>query len=276
LAKPWFEHESLIVACDGARPVGFAHAGFGPTADFSDIDRHQGTTGLVLVAPHEKRTEIACELLSASEDYLRRRGAQQLFAGWQAPFNPYFSGIYGGSEVPGVLASDVAFVELLKGAAYEPSREVVLLHRALAGFKAPVDRQWMQVRRKFVVPEPCDALPDNWWDANVWAWHDWTRYILTLPGGGEPIISATFWDIEPLGRGWGVQAVGLARLDDTPEAREQGLTAYLLGEALRLYAAQGYTHFEAQAAASDDTLLEMFARLGIESYDRAALWRKTS
>ena len=36
--------------------------------------------------------------------------------------------------------------------------------------------------------------------------------------GGESIISATFWDVEPLGHNWGVQTVGLVKLDDTPEA----------------------------------------------------------
>src|SRR6476469_711267 len=28
-AKPWFDRHGLIVACDGPRLVGFAHAGFG-------------------------------------------------------------------------------------------------------------------------------------------------------------------------------------------------------------------------------------------------------
>ena len=56
---------------------------------------------------------------------------------------------------------------------------------------------------------------------------------------------------EPLGRNWGVQTVGLVRLDDTPEARQEGLTTYLLAEALRQYQLAGYGQFEAQAAATD-------------------------
>ena len=98
--------------------------------------------------------------------------------------------------------------------------------RTLAGFRPPIDRKQMQVRRKFKVAEPTYVVPDNWWDACVWALHEWTRFKLVLPGGGEPIISATFWDVEPLGHNWGVQTVGLVKLDDTPEAREAGLTTY--------------------------------------------------
>ena len=91
---------------------------------------------------------------------------------------------------------------------------------------------------------------------------------------GEPIISATFWDVEPLGRNWGVQTVGLVRLEDTPEARQEGLTTYLLAEALRQYQLAGYGQFEGQAAASDVSLRAIFVELGMAEYDEGALWAK--
>jgi GNAT superfamily N-acetyltransferase len=272
--KPWFDRHGLIVACEGARPVGFAHAGFGASDDHRDIDPHQGTVCLVMVAPHEQRGIIAVELLEAAEDYLRRRGAQQIYAGCQFPFNPFYLGLYGGSDVPGVLASDGQFMELLSNSGYRPTRRRLLWRRALAGFRARVDRQWMQVRRRFVAAQPVETLPDNWWDASVWVHFDWTRYDLTLPGGGEPVISATLWDVEPLARGWGLQTAGLVRMDDTPEARAEGLTGFLLGETMRQCQTQGYAQFEAQAGAGDATLIEAFTRLGLEQYDEAALWAK--
>ena len=46
----------------------------------------------------------------------------------------------------------------------------------------------------------------------------------------EPVISATFWEIQPLSQGWGVRSVGLVNLDDTPEARDAGLSLFLLSE----------------------------------------------
>jgi hypothetical protein len=81
--------------------------------------------------------------------------------------------------------------------------------------------------------------------------------------------------VEPLGHSWGVQTVGLVRLDDTPEAREEGLTTYLLAEALRQYQSAGYAHFEAQAAAADSSLRSIFAELGMKEYDEGALWVKS-
>jgi GNAT superfamily N-acetyltransferase len=275
LAKPWFDRQGLIVACEGARPVGFVHAGFGADCAHQNLDRSEGTTCLLLVAPHENRPMIAQELLAASEDYLRRGGAKQLHAGSLYPLNPYYLGMYGGSDVAGVLASNVGLVHLLTASGYQPQIRRVLAGRTLAGFRAPVDRKQMQVRRKFKVAGPSTVVPDNWWDACVWALHEWTRFDLLLPGGTEPLISATFWDVEPLGRNWGVQTVGLVKLEDTPEARQEGLTTYLLADALRQFQSAGYGQFEAQAGVGGESLRGIFAELGLREYDEGALWIKT-
>jgi GNAT superfamily N-acetyltransferase len=274
-AKPWFDRHGLIVACDGARPIGFVHAGFATSDDQRDIDPAQGTICQVMVAPHEQRGVIAVELLNAGEDYLRRRGARQIYAGSQYPLNPFYLGLYGSSDVPGVLATDTMLVELLRGSGYTPKIRRTLWRRTLAGLKPPIDRQWMQVRRKFTASALLEAHPDNWWDACVWAHHDWTRCNLTLPNGSERVISALLWDIEPLAMSWGVQTAGLIWIDDTPEAREEGLTLFLLSETMRQYQAAGYAAFEAQAAADDASLASIFTRLGLAQYDEAALWAKT-
>jgi hypothetical protein len=146
--------------------------------------------------------------------------------------------------------------------------------RPLAAFRPPIDRQQMQVRRRFKVAGPIDVLPDNWWDACVWALHELSRFDLVLEDGGEPIISATFWDIDPLAVSWGVRTVGLVKLDDTPEAREQGLSVFLLADVLKQYQTAGYAHFEAQAAAEDASLRDLFEQLGLVEYDDGALWLK--
>jgi GNAT superfamily N-acetyltransferase len=273
-SKPWFDRHGLIVACEGARPVGFVHAGCGANHEQNNIDCQQGTTCLLMVAPHENRATIAMELLTAAEDHLRRGGATTLYAGSQFPLNPFGLGFYGSSDTPGVLASDAAFIELLTAAGYRPLVRRLLFGRSLAGFRPPVDRLQMQVRRRFKVASPVDKLPDNWWEACVWSQHEWTRYDLVLPGGGEPIVSALFWDVEPLSKNWGVQTVGLVRLEDTPEAREQGLTTYLLADVLRQYQATGYAQFEAQTSPDDTTLIDLFRQLGLSQHDEGALWVK--
>jgi len=94
-----------------------------------------------------------------------------------------------------------------------------------------------------------------------------------FPGGGETIISATFWDVEPLGHNWGVQTVGLVKLEDTPEAREAGLTAYLLADALR-HTNRLAMHSLRPGATSDASLRAILAELGLTEYDEGVLWAK--
>ena len=62
---------------------------------------------MIIVAPEEQDGPLGEQLLAASEDYLRQRGAKLLYAGCVKPLNPFYRGLYGGSEMPGTLVSIV-------------------------------------------------------------------------------------------------------------------------------------------------------------------------
>ena len=274
LSKPYFDRHGLIIAVEGARPVGFAHAAFGANEDLSDIDHQQGSVQMVLTAPHPDRAMIAMELVSAGEDYLRRRGAKQLYAGTQFPFNGFYVGLYGTCDMSGILGSDEAARELFSAAGYQETSKRLLLHRSLIGCRSVIDFKQMQLRKKFQVTCCTDVLPDNWWENCVWSHAEWMRVTLSLRGGTDSIISATFWEILPLSRAWGVRTVGMVRLEDTPEAREEGLTTLLLGEAFRQLAEHHFAQIEVQAAASDESLLKIYKQLGLVEHDTAGLFCK--
>ena len=76
LAKPYFEREGLILALDDGRPIGFVHAGFGPSDDESRLSTELGVTVLLLTINHPEQATVAGELLARSEDYLHCRGAE--------------------------------------------------------------------------------------------------------------------------------------------------------------------------------------------------------
>ena len=273
-ARPYFDRQGLIVAVDGERPVGFVHAGFGASDELAALDKSLGTTCQLLVAPHQQRAEIQAELLRASEAYLARSGVRQLFGGSAFPVNSFYLGLYGGSRLPGVLASDVEQTALFKSAGYREQERRILLNRSLANFRPPVDRRLMQLRRRCEVIAVPDAVPDNWWESCVWMHANWTRYDLRFRDSADPLISATFWDILPLSKSWGVQAVGMVRVEDTPEARAEGMTTFLLSEALSDLQRHGATMVEAQAFAKDTSLLALFKELGLAPYDEGILFVK--
>lgn len=273
-ARPYFDRHGLIVAVEEDRPVGFVHAGLGAADDLGGPDQSLGTTCLLLVSPHENRKEIQAQLLLASQDYLRQRGARQIFGGCVFPVNPFYLGLYGSSDLPGVLASDADQSALFRDSLYRETQRRVLLNRPLTGFRPPIDRRLIQLRRRCEVTAVNEVIPDNWWEACVWMHADLTRYELRFRDSADALISATFWDIVPISKSWGVQAVGLARLDDTPEARSEGMTTFLLSAAMFDLQRHGAALLEAQAPAKDATLLAVFKELGLAAHDEGVLFVK--
>ena len=106
LAKPYFDNQGLILAVDGETAVGFVHAGFGPSDDYSGLSTQLGVTCMLMVREPYRGRGIGSNLLSLSEKYLRGRGAQVLYGGGIHPLDPFYLGLYGGSELPGEGARD--------------------------------------------------------------------------------------------------------------------------------------------------------------------------
>ena len=109
-----FEAAGLIVAEREGRIVGFVHAGFGPDVPVVrrrplQLSHEVGTVAMLIVEPGPDDHDIALGLLAAAEDYLRARGAKVLYAGGLFPLNPFYWGIYGGSEGTGILSGHQAF-----------------------------------------------------------------------------------------------------------------------------------------------------------------------
>ncbi|MFO0866290.1 MAG: GNAT family N-acetyltransferase, partial [Gemmataceae bacterium] len=103
LSKPTFDPAGLIIAEDDeGKCVGWVHAGITPRQS----DSAEGVICMIGVLPSHRRQGIGSELLKQAEEYLRTRGAQSIFAGSHSPRNPFYLGLYGGSECPGFLDSD--------------------------------------------------------------------------------------------------------------------------------------------------------------------------
>ncbi|MEX2026362.1 MAG: hypothetical protein WEH44_03660, partial [Pirellulaceae bacterium] len=163
-------------------------------------------------------------------------------------------------------ASDVSLATLLRAYEYKDCGRRLLLSRTLERFKPPVSGKLIQLRLTHRVAST-HVIPDTWWSACVWVHADWTRYELRRKNADDVLVSATFWDVMPLAREWGVHVAGLVRIEDTEEAREAGLTMLLLSEALVQIQKQGVTLVDAQTPAHDASLAELLRQLGLAEYD---------
>ena len=274
LGKPYFDCEGLIVARQDGRPVGFAHAGFGPNETEDRISTEMGVTCMLIVRPDCAEAEVAAGLLGQCEAYLRRHGAKVLYGGGIRPLNPFYLGLYGGAELPGVLDSDVVARDLYRGHGYREIDRTRIYHRDVEAFQVPISRQQMQLRRSTVVEVTVDPPARTWWEACTTGDFDLTQFRLVPRGGGPPLARALLRNLEPTGAGGPTRAAGLIELEVAAEYRRQGLSTFLLVEVFRQLARQGVATLEVQTMQHNAAAMALYRRLGFQQVGQGIVFRK--
>ncbi len=274
-SKPYFDRNGLILAFNDEQPVGFAHAGFGPNEARNAIDTTMGVTCVVMTLPEWKDGEVAAGLLERCEQYLRERGSKVLYGGGIEPLNPFYTGLYGGSALPGVLETDREACKLFETHRYREIDRTVLLRRDLGDFEVPFGRRQMQLRRQMVVEVTSDALARDWWEACTLGDFDLTRFDMVSRAGGPAVATATFRAMEPFGRGGGGRRTGLLGLFVDPALRRRGLAVFLLSEAFRRFSRQGITVVESQTMQHNVHSLAVHQKLGFDQVGQGIVYRKT-
>lgn len=274
LAKPYFDRAGLFLALDGNVPIGFVHAGFGPSDDESALSTELGVIVMLLVVAHPEETAIAGRLVAMAEDYLRSRGSKVIYGGGVRPLVPFYWGLYGGSELPGILDSDPQVQTVFRTAGYREIGRTVILHRELSGFRPLVDRQQMQIRRSTELITVVDPPPRSWWQACTMDQCERTLFSLRPHGGGEPIAEMTCWNIEPFSAPWGVRASGLIDLQVADNHRRRGVATYVVGETLRQLQEQSFALVEAQTMETNSSAIALYRKLGFKQVDSGVVFRK--
>lgn len=276
-SKPYFDNEGLVVALDEPKKVvGFAHAGFGASDDHKTLSTSFGVTCVLLVHPEYRQQGIGAELLTLCEDYLRHHGAEVLYAGPIAPLNPFYLGLYGGSELPGVLESLPEAHEFLVARGYGEADRTIVLERDLTSFRPPVDRKHHQIRRRTMVEVTSDPSARDWWDACTYGNFDRIRYDLRSRESNQRIARATVWMLDPLSRSWGVRAVGLVDVEVDEAERRKGYATFLLAEAFRRLHEQGIALVQVQTMERNTAALDLYRKLGFEQTDTGLVYRRQS
>ena len=273
-SKPYFDRAGLIVATRDGRPIGFAHAGFGPSDDGSAVSTEMGTTYLLMLHADARDDAVADELLARSEAYLRDRGAKLIYGGGIRPLNAFYLGLYGGSELPGVLATDLVFGEACRRNGYRPIDRVMILRRDLSEYRPPITREQRQLRRTVASGETYCPPPTSWWETCTTGAFEQIDFYVQRLESNELLASVSFWDVEPLSTSWGVATAGMFDLQVTSEARRKGLATFLMGEAFNRLRNRGIVVVEAQTMHGNAPALAMYQKLGFETVDHGDVFRK--
>ncbi len=273
-SKPFFDPAGLIVALHNNVAIGFAHAGFGVNDEENRITTDIGTTYQLVLHAEHRQDELAGELLAHAEAYLREQGAKVIYAGGIRPLNAFYLGLYGGSELPGVLVGDTVFHNACRERGYREIDRVHVLQLDLACFRAAITRNQRQLRREMVCQEIPSPPVKTWWEACTTGAFERIQFLLTRPNSCQPLADVWFWDIEPLSTAWGSPTAGMFDLSVAPAERRKGLATFLLGEAFDRLRSRGILSVEAHTMQQNGPALALYMKLGFKQNDEGVVYRK--
>jgi ribosomal protein S18 acetylase RimI-like enzyme len=272
---PCFDAAGLIVAERDGTIVGFAHAGFGPELPSGPpcrLSHAMGTVGMIVLDPSADEPGLAGRLLAEAERYLRDRGASVLYAGGRYPLNPFYWGIYGGSEWAGILGADSLFRDTVEAGGYQPVGNTLLLEADLSR-PDPRDPRAVLIRRLTRIEVEEDALPRNWWDSLALGEFRPTVYRLIARIDQTELASATTWDMSWFGRIDNRSRVGLIDVEVHPGQRRKGFGRYLVQEILKQAREQATAAVAVQTAETNIPALALYTAAGFEPVETATLYR---
>jgi ribosomal protein S18 acetylase RimI-like enzyme len=271
-----FDRRGLIVAEQNRRIVGSVHAGFGPRQPLGPshrLDRSMGAVAMLLVDPMVVDPGLERGLMLEAERYLRGRGAQVLYAGGQAPVNPFYWGIYGGSEFAGILDTHASFRGAATRLGYAPAATTTIFELDFARGEIK-DPRALLFRRQFRLEMTEDVLPNGWWQALSIGLFRPTLFQLIEKPTSQVVAHATTWDIAS---GYGIAdgrtRVGLIEVEVDSRMRRKGYGRHMLSEILRIVRGRSTEVVSVQTSLTNEPALGLYRSLGFEPVGASTLYR---
>jgi ribosomal protein S18 acetylase RimI-like enzyme len=273
-AKPYFDPAGLVFALDDGQHVGFAHAGFGPGPHESSLSVRDGVVCALGVRPSYRGRGIGTELLRRCEAYLSERGSTNIYAGPMPPLNPFYLGLYGGSESAGFLSSDAAAEPFLLGRGYLRHDAQMVWQRRLEGPINVADPRFLVVRRRFELVAQPRRGACTWWRECVLGPIEVLDVLLRDKMNGQVVARAAAWEMLGFCQRWGAPAVGVIDLEVREDLRCQGLAKFVIVHLLRHVQEQFFSLVEVQTNERNEAAVRLYRGLGFEQVDTGRSYRK--
>ncbi|MGC1274596.1 MAG: GNAT family N-acetyltransferase [Planctomycetaceae bacterium] len=275
-SQRYFDRDGLIVAVDTERDdlAGFVHAGFGPNDDQSALDTGVGVICASIVRSDRRRQGIGRELVRRAETYLRDRGAETILAGPAAPFDPFYVGLYGGSQPSGFLESDEIAAPFFTALGYEPIERFAVLQRDLQTGRDPMSFKVVTIRRKTQLGMTHGPDHPTWWWMTRYGRLDTLRFVLVPKAGGDPIAGVTILGLDLYLPKWQERVIGLTDLTVSQDERRKGYGQALLLEVAKRLREELVNKLEAHIAEMNSAALLTFESAGFSRVDTGVVYRK--
>jgi GNAT superfamily N-acetyltransferase len=272
-AQTYFDPAGLILACRDGELVGFVHAGFGVNEDRSWLSTDVGVICAVMVHPSVRRQGIGRELVRRAEQYLRDRGSRKIFAGPADPRDPFYCGVYGGSQTAGFLHSDPAAAPFFAKLDYVPCEEHLVFQQSLgAGSASPVGARLVNVRRSTRLTA-LNQEPKSWWWQTRYGRLDAMHLTLVPKTGGAPLARISVVGLDRYANSWQTRGIGLMGLYVSEANRQQGYGQALIVEVCRRVRDDMVQLAEAHAPRTDVAAIAVLESAGFKKIDSGTVYR---
>lgn len=272
--QPYFDHRGLIVACHDGNMIGAVHVGFGCTRDESKLTTETAVICLVMVHPEYRRQGIGRELVSRAEDFARASGSTMLQAGGSKHLDPFYHGLYGGSQVSGFLESDAAAKPFFESLGFEVHQRFRVYHRDLTKMTDPFHLRLVNIRRKNEITVADQPLNPSWWWFTRFGRLDLLQFQLTPKAGGNPLVEVTVVGLDWYMPRWNVRAVGLTDMYVAEANRRLGYAQALLIDLCKRLVRENIVLAEAHVAADNMATIPLVDSLGFTMVDKGNTFRR--
>ena len=273
-SQPYFDRHGLIVACEDDRLVGMVHAGFGCNEQRADLNQLDGVICQLLVHPERRRQGIGRELIERARQYLLERGSTTIHPGPGPGLDPFYCGLYGGSESAGFLSTDEGVAEFLASCGFDAGDRFAIYQRPLELESAEaVDLRSVQWKRQVRIEISAQNADGDWWWNTRFGRLDYVRFRLLKNDSDELMASLTLVGLDQFIPKWNSRAIGLADIHVVEQHRRQGLGRMLISETLRRLKQETISLVEAHASESDDALTGLLSACGFQRIDAGIQYR---
>lgn len=276
IAQPYFDPAGMILATtDHNRVIGFVHAGFGPNETKTHLSKKTGVICAIIVDPAFRRQGIGRELVRRAEEYLRKAGAETILGGGAPPRDPFYCGLYGGSEPAGFLESDAAASPFFQAVGYAPIERHLVFQRQLGpGGPEVMCVRLLNAKRQSRLAAAAAYEPKDWWWSTRVGRLDSMHLGLLPKAGGNLLAKVCVVGLDLYMTGWRMRAIGICGLQVSEPQRRKGYGQLLLDEVCRRVREDMIQLAEAHANESDAASVAVIKSAGFQQVDAGVVFRK--
>jgi ribosomal protein S18 acetylase RimI-like enzyme len=227
------------------------------------------------VDPQYRRQGIGRELIRRAEEYLRNAGAETIFAGGNDSQDPFYYGLYGGSESAGFLESDVAAAPFITSLGYVAVERHLVFHRDLGpGGPEIISVRLVNAKRQAKLAAASSCEPKDWWWLARQGRLDSMHLGLIPKAGGNLMAKVCVTGLDVFTTGWKIRAIGITALSVNEQYRRKGFGQLLLDDVCRRVRDQTIQLAEAHALETNVAGIAALKSAGFHQVDAGVVYRK--